>query len=248
VTTQVGPTTQHRITVYANHFTVTKKQATSTGVAKYKMYFHSLQMKSSAWLTKTTLGAALGVGFLFSGSAQASLVLNGGFENGLADWTCTISNNAYCSTATVFGPAPEGSTYFFGYDNIAPGILSQTLPTVAGTTYDISFFYNSSNNAPANTLAVEVGSLTNILGMAPNTWTPYSGTFTAASSSTSLKFLFKTDESAGILALDNVVVNATGSSAAVPGPLPLLGAGAAFGWSRRLRKRISTPLITPPQA
>ena len=36
-------------------------------------------------------------------------------------------------------------------------------------------------------------------------------------------------------------------SAAVPGPLPLLGAGAAFGWSRRLRKRISTPLITPPQ-
>jgi hypothetical protein len=38
------------------------------------------------------------------------------------------------------------------------------------------------------------------------------------------------------------------ASAAVPGPLPLLGAGAAFGWSRRLRKRIATPLITPPQA
>lgn len=28
-------------------------------------------------------------------------------------------------------------------------------------------------------------------------------------------------------------------SASVPGPLPLLGAGAAFGWSRSLRKRIS---------
>ena len=25
----------------------------------------------------------------------------------------------------------------------------------------------------------------------------------------------------------------------VPGPLPLLGAGAAFGWSRRLRRRLS---------
>jgi hypothetical protein len=37
-------------------------------------------------------------------------------------------------------------------------------------------------------------------------------------------------------------------SAAVPGPLPLLGAGAAFGWSRRLRKRIAAPLSTPPQA
>lgn len=38
------------------------------------------------------------------------------------------------------------------------------------------------------------------------------------------------------------------TGAAVPGPLPLLGAGAAFGWSRRLRRRIAAPLITPPQA
>jgi len=37
-------------------------------------------------------------------------------------------------------------------------------------------------------------------------------------------------------------------STAVPGPLPLFGAAAAFGWSRRLRKRITAPLITPPQA
>lgn len=29
----------------------------------------------------------------------------------------------------------------------------------------------------------------------------------------------------------------------VPGPLPLLGATAAFGWSRRLRKRIASPLL-----
>lgn len=28
------------------------------------------------------------------------------------------------------------------------------------------------------------------------------------------------------------------SSSAVPGPLPLVGAAAAFGWSRRLRKRL----------
>jgi len=38
------------------------------------------------------------------------------------------------------------------------------------------------------------------------------------------------------------------ATSSVPGPLPLFGAGAAFGWSRRLRKRIAAPLITPPQA
>ena len=32
----------------------------------------------------------------------------------------------------------------------------------------------------------------------------------------------------------------TPTQASVPGPLPLLGAGAAFGWSRRLRRRIKT--------
>jgi len=46
-----------------------------------------------------------------------------------------------------------------------------------------------------------------------------------------------------------VVIGAPPSpSTAVPGPLPLFGAAAAFGRSRRLRKRIATPLITPPQA
>ncbi|MFN7900183.1 MAG: hypothetical protein ACK5N0_11075 [Synechococcaceae cyanobacterium] len=34
----------------------------------------------------------------------------------------------------------------------------------------------------------------------------------------------------------------------VPGPLPLLGAGAAWGWSRRLRQRIATPVTTAPRA
>jgi len=47
----------------------------------------------------------------------------------------------------------------------------------------------------------------------------------------------------------NVFVGPPSSpSAAVPGPLLLLGAGAAFGWSRRIRRRITAPVSTPPQA
>lgn len=33
----------------------------------------------------------------------------------------------------------------------------------------------------------------------------------------------------------------------VPAPLPVLGAGAAMAWSRKLRKRIRAAGITPPQ-
>jgi hypothetical protein len=59
---------------------------------------------------------------------------------------------------------------------------------------------------------------------------------------------------AGLRIFDNVLTDAEvaaldlRTTSAVPGPLPLFGAAAAFGWSRRLRKRIATPLITPPQA
>lgn len=35
--------------------------------------------------------------------------------------------------------------------------------------------------------------------------------------------------------------------ASVPCPLPLFGAGAAFGWSRRLRKRLASSATIPPQ-
>jgi hypothetical protein len=38
----------------------------------------------------------------------------------------------------------------------------------------------------------------------------------------------------------NSLVFSPVSSAAVPGPLPLFGAAAAFGWSRQLRRRIKT--------
>jgi hypothetical protein len=59
---------------------------------------------------------------------------------------------------------------------------------------------------------------------------------------------------AGLRIFDKVLTDAEVAAldlrtpSAVPGPLPLFGAAAAFGWSRRLRKRIATPLITPPQA
>jgi hypothetical protein len=45
----------------------------------------------------------------------------------------------------------------------------------------------------------------------------------------------------------NVVLGAP-PSAAVPGPLPLLGAAAAFGFSRRLRRRVNRSPVAPDPA
>jgi hypothetical protein len=44
-----------------------------------------------------------------------------------------------------------------------------------------------------------------------------------------------------------IISSGTSSSSNVPGPLPIFGAGAAYGWSRRLRKRIASPGMTPPE-
>jgi hypothetical protein len=43
------------------------------------------------------------------------------------------------------------------------------------------------------------------------------------------------------LTISNFSFSAPTPPAGVPGPLPLFGAGAAYGWSRRLRRRLSNP-------
>jgi MYXO-CTERM domain-containing protein len=42
----------------------------------------------------------------------------------------------------------------------------------------------------------------------------------------------------GAVETDSITVTPGGGNASVPGPLPMLGVGAGFAWSRRLRNRI----------
>jgi hypothetical protein len=130
------------------------------------------------------------------------------------------------------------------------------LLTAAGATYNISFLFRAFKDEPDNNLKVQVGSLNSTLDLVRGTWASYSGTFTASSNSTPLDFLFSTTPGNGLVSLDNVVVSEAASvrsvteevPEAVPVPLPPLGAGAAFVWSRKLRRRIDTATIAPPQA
>ena len=96
------------------------------------------------------------------------------------------------------------------------------------------YFYNTNSNATLNTL--------------PLSFSFDSGVFvttgSSSSSTTFYGFISDTDFANAVISSGQypvagtvIVGSSTPSTPAVPGPLPLFGAGAAFGLSRRLRRR-----------
>ena len=142
-----------------------------------------------------------------------------------------------CTGTSVFTPTYNimGPTLFDGTVNIFPASnVSGTSTILVGEpifggvgVFGIDSAYTS--NTPIVSSATFNGETLASLGF---TTTGLIGTWTIYGTSESIQ----------------VVLGAPAPPAtAVPGPLPLFGAAAAFGWSRRLRKRIATPLSTPPQ-
>lgn len=174
------------------------------------------------------LVAALGIG-----SANASLVTNGGFEAGMMGWTAT-QNSGSSSTGTMGGvPAFEGSNYFWGFDNAGPGHLKQTLSTEVGGLYQISLAFNTNGIVPPNTLSLIVGDLHQVLDLAQFEWKTFVGSFTASSTSTDIDLLFKTIPGTGTVWVDAVTVEKAGQSVPEPATLALMGFGLAALAARR---------------
>jgi hypothetical protein len=130
----------------------------------------------------------------------------------------------------------QGPTSFDGTVSIAPADSVSGIPSIlygGGVVFAIDLGYtpgtpiSSTATFNSKTLAGIGFTTTGLLG----TWT-----------------LQPADGSDPYTANDTIqVVIGAPPPASVPGPLPLLGAGAAFGWARRLRKRHPTPLSTPAQ-
>ena len=169
-------------------------------------------------------------------ASAAELVANGGFETGdFSSWSLT-GNTGFAGVTN--NPVHSGQYAFFDGAVGSVGVLSQTVATVAGQSYDFSFWLRSDGGTPNNFTA----SLGGVALIAPLVnagafgFTQFSGTIVAASNNASLSFGFRDDP--GFWELDDVsLANGVGG---VPEPATwglmltgFLGAGAAIRANRR---------------
>jgi hypothetical protein len=160
-------------------------------------------------------------GLLLAVSANANLIVNGGFE----DNTVPVGNWSYFSSANVNGwdgdnveiwnqmggvVAPEGVQHAelnaHPFDGSIFSIY-QNFATVIGQTYDVSFFYSARVDSNEQ-FSFSVGSLAALLNdHVTGSWKQYTGSFVAGSLLSTITF---TTTDAGTYGnfLDDVVVTA----------------------------------------
>jgi len=176
---------------------------------------------------------------LACGAAHADLVSNGGFESGdFTDWSAT-TDAAYDG---VDGNAPHEGSYaaFFG-NPFSVSTLTQSVATVAGATYKISFWLQLEADVTGasglNSFEADFGSTvgSSFVDAAAFGYTLIEFLATATSSSTDLTFRF--NSTPGFWDIDSIQV-----ALPEPGSLALLAAAGLSGIAAtRRRKSASHP-------
>ncbi len=173
-------------------------------------------------LTRLAVIIAAASSLLVSGAGAAELVTNGGFESSNPNqmpsgfppaWT-DVDNSVggpFSGVDNTSGLQHSGDQYAFLGARGVIGTLSQTLNTVIGQAYTLSFFVaNDGDGSGVESLTVMFGSLANTVTVTPNngTFGPYTQfTFSgliASSAGTVLQFQYRHDDS--FYRLDDVSV------------------------------------------
>jgi hypothetical protein len=185
-----------------------------------------VQASGSLALPSSPPLASVGCGSIATG------LLNGGINSSFAG-ICTGPG----SLLDAYGVT--GSESFDGTVSIDSGSSTSALstlligdPVFSGSEFGISPFFaispRYSSGAPIASSSVFAGQTLAGLGFTINSG--LIGTWTLAGTGDTIQLVLGSP------------------SAQVPGPLPLLGAGAAFCWSRRLRRRIASTSLPSPGA
>lgn len=191
-------------------------------------------MVKKSWLHRSVAALAL-AGVFAAVPAGAAIVVNGGFETGdFTGWTLT-GDTSY-SFVLAEAPVPQSGTYgasFGPFDTL--GGISQSLATIAGTTYVLDFWLQAESDAlgasaPNSFLAQWNGTtVTSLVNSPAFAYQHLIFDVTATSATTLLSFTFNNNPA--FWDLDNVRVTA------VPEPetwaLMVLGLAAVAARRRR---------------
>ncbi len=164
------------------------------------------------------------VNLINNGSFEANAVGNGSYTivSSVAGWT--VGPNGLEIRNNVAGSAFSGGNYV-ELDTTGNSWISQTLNTVMGATYTLSFSYANRpdfRSVASNGIDWSIGSLNGLVGNnATTTWQTYTTTFTGTGSPMTLRFAAAGLSDSYGTSLDNISVSA------VPEPqsLALLLAG-----------------------
>ena len=205
---------------------------------------HALAVSSHAVLARlltplALAGATLG---LAATPAQALTLFEGTYAP--ANWAQSIGGDGSINT----GGAPNSVTLNGSNNGSGWGFEANTDFTISaplGGTVSFDWFYATNDEQPVwdpfgYLLNGSFNRLTNDYGG------PTQSGSAAFNVATGDMFGFRQNSYDSLFGRASTTIG--NFNASVPGPLPLLGAGAAFDWSRRLRHRLAQPLATPPQA
>jgi hypothetical protein len=211
--------------------------------------------------------AAAGV-LAIAGAAQANLLVNGSFEHprvlrsgfvraGSPDLTgWNVVGPPRSGVAVFSGPLMAGAATLLAQDgsqwidltgnSVSPGEeVTQTVPTVVGAPYRLSFFVGHLDAAsPFSDVVVSIDGHDLLRAINDNfadtmqNWEQFTLTFTAGAATTTIGFTDHDRAGATDNALDNVVLTELNEATRAPEPASaslLAGAFAALGLIRRRR-------------
>ena len=144
----------------------------------------------------------------------------------------TVSGNTLSVDVSISpGRSIPGATLTYNVSKIGAPMLQASADSTVGGVPPIN---TGATNVTSTISGLSGGSLASLNGGTA------SALFTVPAASTSVSTTFSTTGSGNLNSFKVQFTSGSPAPSPVPGPLPLLGAGAAFGISRRLRRRINT--------